>query len=119
MTNKKKFKKKTTMSSGQGTAATLYFTVTAELDNHKKMTLGNGIKGQLVADSLLKLINKQLKNTTLSSSSGKTVDEADSPLEDADTQKEKVAQYIKRFKWIVNIIGFIFRGTCKITQSHN
>ena len=103
-----KISKKTTMSSGQGTAATLYFTVTAELDNHKKMTLGNGIKGQLVADSLIKLINKQLKNTTLSSSSGKTVDEADSPLEDADTQKEKVAQYIKRFKWIVNIIGFIF-----------
>ena len=103
-----KISKKTSMSSGQGTSATLYFTVTAELDNHEKLTLGNGIKGQLVADSLLRLINKQLKNTTLNRSSDKTVDEADLPREDIDAQKEKVAQYIKRFKWIANIIGFIF-----------
>lgn len=105
--------KNTTMSSGQGTSATLYFTLTAELDNHKKLTLGNGIKGQLIADSLMKLINKQLKNSpqsVISRNSNNTMDDVNVDVlpEKFEAQKEKIVKYIKRFKWIVNIIGFIF-----------
>jgi len=103
----RKISKKTTMSSGQGTSATLYFTVTAELDNHEKLTLGNGIKGQLVADSLIKLINKQLKNTS-GNFSVPILNEADVISSQNDFDKKKAAQYIKIFKWIANIIGLIF-----------
>lgn len=103
----RKISKKTTMSSGQGTSATLYFTITAELDNHKKLTLGNGIKGQLAADSIIKLINKQIKNTS-GSSPVSVLNEADVTSSQNDFDKIKAAQYIKRFKWVANIIALIF-----------
>lgn len=52
--------KKTKVSSGRGSSATLYYTITALLKNGQKVILGNGIKGQLAADSLIKLIKKQI-----------------------------------------------------------
>lgn len=54
--------KKSTMSSGQGTSAIRYFTLTVNLKNNQKLTLGSGIKGQLVAESIMKLIKQQIKN---------------------------------------------------------
>jgi len=54
--------KKSSLSSGEGVSATRYFTITAKYGGHKKLTLGNGIKGQLEAESLIKLINKQIKD---------------------------------------------------------
>ncbi|MCW8932794.1 MAG: hypothetical protein OQL19_21465 [Gammaproteobacteria bacterium] len=104
----RKISKKTTMSSGQGTSATLYFTVSAELDNQEKVTLGNGIKGQLIADSLIKLINKQLGESLYRSQLDGTEAKVESALDDIEAKKEKFIGYIKHFKWVVNLIGFIF-----------
>jgi len=53
--------KKSTMSSGDGVQAKRYFTISVSLANYKTLTLGNGIKGQLAADSLLKLIKQHVK----------------------------------------------------------
>lgn len=56
--------KKSSLSTGEGVSATRYFTITAQYGGYKKLILGNGIKGQLEAESLIKLINKYIKDLT-------------------------------------------------------
>lgn len=97
--------KKSNMSSGQGTSAVRYFTLTANLHNHQNLTLGNGIKGQLVAESIMKLINQKLENSSGKSSSVNSANETSVPL-DIETA-EKAVKYFKMFKIIINTIGFI------------
>lgn len=97
--------KNSNMSTGQGSSAIRYFTLTAYLHDNQKLTLGNGIKGQLAAESLLKLIQQQIKalagtKTTLDSVA-KT-----SPLS-ATGHAQKAAQYIKAIKIVINIVGFL------------
>lgn len=55
----KKISKTNNMSNGQGNQSVIYFTISAELKKHPPLVIGDGIKGQLAADALIKLINKQ------------------------------------------------------------
>ena len=110
----RKISKKSTMSSGHGSSATLYFTIRAQLKNHKTLTLGNGIKGQLEADSLIKLINKQLKSVAVNVPADDVDDDriTDNSVEELyrtfdGVDTEKVTRYIKYFKWFANIIGLV------------
>ena len=98
--------KKSTMSSGQGVNSTRYFTISAHVNGQKNITLGNGIKGQLVADSLVDLINKSIKNLSGSGRNVTTGHDTATPFGDKETRK-KAFGYVKKFVLISNLIGFI------------
>lgn len=98
--------KTSNMSSGQGVSATRYFTLSAQLDNHETVILGNGIKGQLVADSLVELLNQHIKSLTGIYPEA-TGNKNENSVFNNQKMVGKVKKHIKTFTIISNVIALL------------
>lgn len=99
-------RKRNTMRSGQGAGATLYYEIYAQLTDGGKLVLGNGIKGQPLADSLLERMERQLGKYGVI----KPVNEGqtETPEDVAkNIEKKKISRWVKLFKQIMGLLVFL------------